>query len=77
MSDCLFCKIANKEIPAQIVRENEDYLAILDLFPNRKGVTLVIPKKHQDSDLTEVGDEPLKKGILASKKVMQLLKEKL
>jgi histidine triad (HIT) family protein len=44
--DCIFCKIVNKEIPAQIIFENNDYLAFLDIEPNTVGHTLVIPKKH-------------------------------
>jgi len=45
-NDCLFCKIANKEIPADIVYENKDFLAFLDIRPLAPGHTLVIPKKH-------------------------------
>ena len=74
---CIFCKIINKEIPAHIIREDQDYLAFLDIFPNRKAMTVVIPKKHTSSDLAEVDDEILQRWIIASKKVMQLLKEKL
>ena len=45
-NDCLFCKIINKEIPANIVYEDENFLAFLDLYPVNFGHTLVIPKKH-------------------------------
>jgi histidine triad (HIT) family protein len=44
--NCIFCKIVNKEIPAHIIFENDDYLAFLDIEPNTIGHTLVIPKKH-------------------------------
>lgn len=44
--DCLFCKIANKEIPAEIVWENENFIAFLDINQDDKGHSLVIPKKH-------------------------------
>ncbi len=77
MSDCLFCKIISWKIPSTKVREDEDYVAILDLFPNRKAMTLVIPKKHNSSDLTEMPDQELQKYILAVKKVSSLLKKKL
>jgi len=46
MPDCIFCKIVNKEIPANIVYEDEGFLAFLDIRPLSPGHTLVIPKKH-------------------------------
>lgn len=44
--NCVFCKIANKEIPAEIVYEDRDFLAFLDIHPQSPGHTQVIPKKH-------------------------------
>ncbi len=44
--DCVFCKIINKEIPAYIVYEDDDFLAFLDVRPLNPGHTLVVPKKH-------------------------------
>ena len=44
--DCIFCKIISKEIPAKILYEDEDTIALLDAFPVAKGHTLVIPKQH-------------------------------
>jgi histidine triad (HIT) family protein len=44
--DCIFCKIVNKEIPANIVYEDNDFLAFLDINPISPGHSLVIPKKH-------------------------------
>ena len=46
MKDCVFCKIANKEIPAHIVYEDADFLAFLDIHPQAPGHAQVIPKKH-------------------------------
>ena len=46
MDDCIFCKIARKEIPAEILYEDENTLAFLDIAPVSHGHTLVIPKKH-------------------------------
>lgn len=46
MSDCIFCKIVNGEIPSHKVYEDEDILAFLDLSQVSKGHTLVIPKQH-------------------------------
>ncbi|MFH1683152.1 MAG: HIT family protein [Candidatus Woesearchaeota archaeon] len=46
MENCIFCKIAKKEIPAQVVYEDDAFLAFLDIQPRNPGHTLVIPKKH-------------------------------
>ena len=44
--DCIFCKIANGEIPAASVYEDEDFRVILDLGPAAKGHALILPKSH-------------------------------
>ena len=46
MSNCLFCKIVKKEIPAQIVHENDHVVAFHDIRPVTPTHVLVIPKKH-------------------------------
>lgn len=46
MSDCLFCRIAEKKIPAKIVHEDEHTLAFDDINPQAPVHTLVIPKQH-------------------------------
>lgn len=46
---CLFCKIANKEIPSNAVAENETFFAFHDINPKAPVHVLVIPKKHFDS----------------------------
>ena len=46
--DCIFCKIAKKEIPAKIVTETEKSIAFLDTFPLSRGHTLIIPKHHYE-----------------------------
>ncbi len=75
MEECLFCKIAEKIIPAAVIFENENYLAFLDLNPNTKGMTLVIPKKHFDSDLFEMRDQEIALFLQAIKKAVKILKE--
>jgi histidine triad (HIT) family protein len=54
LSDCIFCKIVNGEIPAAKVFENEHVLAFLDISQVTKGHTLIIPKIHKENlfDLT-------------------------
>ena len=51
--DCIFCKIINKEIPAEIVYEDEEILGFKDISPAAPVHILVIPKKHI-SALTEL-----------------------
>lgn len=46
MENCIFCKIVEKEIPAHIVYEDENFLAFLDINPQSAGHCQVIPKKH-------------------------------
>lgn len=64
----VFTKIINKEIPAYVVAENENYLAFLDVSPLQKGHTLVIPKKVTDF-IFDLEDEELSGLMLFSKKV--------
>lgn len=49
MSDCIFCKIVNGDIPSAKVFENEHVLAFLDISQVTKGHTLVIPKIHKEN----------------------------
>ncbi len=46
--DCIFCKIAKKEIPAKIIFETEKSLAFMDAFPLTKGHSLVVTKTHYE-----------------------------
>ena len=46
--DCIFCKIAKKEIPSKIITETEKSIAFLDTFPLSRGHTLIIPKHHYE-----------------------------
>lgn len=46
MEDCIFCKIINKEIPSNIVYEDEEVIAFYDVNPAAPIHILVIPKKH-------------------------------
>lgn len=53
--ECLFCKIANKQIPANLVFESEEILAFRDINPQAPVHLLVVPRKHFSTlnDLTE------------------------
>ena len=46
--DCIFCKIAKKEIPVKIITETGNSIAFLDAFPLSRGHTLIIPKHHYE-----------------------------
>ena len=52
MCDCIFCKIANHEIPSTVVYEDDQVIAFDDLNPQAPVHTLVIPKKHY-SDIAD------------------------
>ena len=45
-SNCIFCKIANGEIPSSTIYEDDDFRVILDLGPAAKGHALILPKEH-------------------------------
>ncbi len=46
--NCIFCKIAKKEIPSKTILETKNSIAFLDAFPVSRGHTLIIPKKHYE-----------------------------
>lgn len=58
MDDCLFCRIVAGKIPATIVYEDDDVLAINDVFPRAPFHVLVVPKKHVEK-LSDLEDEAL------------------
>ena len=59
MNDCIFCKIANKEIPSNIVFENEYVVAFEDLAPVAPVHILIVPKKHVASAMDLGASEKL------------------
>ena len=74
--DCIFCKIANKEIPTEFLYEDDLVAAFRDIHPIAPVHVLVIPKKHIGSitDLTEADEQLMGKLILAAKKIADDLK---
>ena len=75
MDDCIFCKIVKGDIPSVKIWEDDDFIAILDAFPNTKGVSLVISKKHFDSYAFDMNDDMYSKFFLAAKKVSKILEK--
>lgn len=68
----IFTKIINREIPAHIVAENDEFLAFLDINPLAEGHTLVIPKVEVDY-LFDLNDEVLSKILVFSKGVAKAI----
>lgn len=54
--NCIFCKLANGDIPTATLYEDEDFRVILDASPASKGHALILPKQHY-ADLYELDDE--------------------
>ena len=76
MTNCIFCKIVNGEIPSEKIYENKDVLAFLDANPVTKGHLLIIPKKHYEN-IFDIPKDILKENIEVAQKISLLLKEKL
>lgn len=70
----VFTKIINKEIPAYIIDEDDDFIAFLDISPIQKGHTLVVPKKEIDY-IFDLDDNYLSKILIYSKKIANALKK--
>jgi len=68
MSDCIFCKIVQGEIPAIKVYEDDKVLAFMDINPLNDGHTLVVPKQHAETIL-EIAAEDLTAVIQVVQKV--------
>ncbi|MBI2708058.1 MAG: HIT family protein [Proteobacteria bacterium] len=75
--ECIFCKIVQGKEKAHIVWESATHIAFLDIFPNTKGATLVISKKHLDSYFANLPPEELSKLMTAAQDVSKLLDTKL
>lgn len=73
--ECIFCKIVKGEIDSVKVWEDKEFLAILDVMPNTKGMTLVLTKRHYDSYAFDMPEEDYKGFLSAAKKVAKLLEK--
>ncbi|WP_418750170.1 HIT family protein [Frisingicoccus sp.] len=71
--DCIFCKIANGEIPASTVYEDDMFRVILDMSPATKGHALILPKKHM-ADIFEMDSETAEKAFVLVAKVAKGMK---
>ena len=76
MKDCIFCKIANGEIPSATLYEDEDFRVILDLGPASKGHALILPKAHA-ANIYEISDDMAAKAMILAKKMATKMTEAL
>lgn len=74
--NCLFCKIANKEIPADVIYEDASATAVLDIHPHSPGHVMVLPKTHAETILDLPGNA-IAPVFGAVKNVAALLQAKL
>ena len=72
MNDCIFCKIVSKEIPSEVLYENEDVIAVLDINPIHFGHAQIISKRHC-KDFLDLPDSTYHSLLHAAKVVAQAL----
>ena len=70
--NCIFCKIANGEIPSATIYEDDDFRVILDLGPATKGHALILPKEHA-ADIYSIDEELAGKAFKLAKKITTLM----
>lgn len=74
--NCIFCKIANGDIPSKTIYEDDEFRVILDLGPATKGHALILPKNHYAS-IYELPDADAEKVLKIAKKMVIRMTEKL
>ena len=75
-NNCIFCKIANGEIPSATLYEDEEFRVILDLGPASKGHALILPKVHA-ANIYELSDETAGHAMILAKHMAAKLTEAL
>ncbi|MCQ2548979.1 MAG: HIT family protein [Lachnospiraceae bacterium] len=68
-SNCIFCKLANGDIPTRSIYEDDDFNVILDMSPATKGHALILPKEHA-ATIYEMEEEVLAKAMKLAKKLV-------
>ena len=66
--NCIFCKLANGDIPTNKIYEDDDFTVIMDASPATKGHALILPKEHY-KNLYEMPDDLLEKVMPLAKKL--------
>lgn len=72
--NCIFCKIANKEVESNIVYESNNSIAFLDIDPINEGHILIVPKEHH-LDIEELPADILNEIMELSQRIVKALKE--
>lgn len=75
-SNCIFCKIANGEIPSRTIEENDMFKVVLDVGPATKGHALILPKDHY-TNLYDLPEDVATEVYKTAKKIALKMKEKL
>lgn len=70
---CIFCKIVKRQVPSNVVFENDNVLAFLDIRPVNEGHTLIIPKAHY-RDIFDIPGELLGEVYRVTKEVAVAVK---
>ena len=74
-NNCIFCKLANGDIPTNSIYEDDDFKVILDAAPATKGHALILPKNHF-ANIFEIDDEVAAKALPLAKKIAnKMMKE--
>lgn len=74
--DCIFCKLANGEIPANTLYEDDLFRVILDQAPATRGHALLIPKQHAEN-IYDIDDETAGRVFIVAKKMATRMTERL
>lgn len=77
MRSCIFCSIVRGVEKCYKIWESSSHLAFLSIFPNTKGTTIVIPKKHFPSYAFDLDNKDLSDLIISAKRVAKILDKKL
>ena len=75
-NNCIFCKLANGDIPTNSIYEDDDFKVILDAAPATKGHALILPKNHF-ANIFEIDDEVAAKALPLAKKIAKNMMDKL
>ena len=75
-NNCIFCKLANGDIPTNSIYEDNDFKVILDAAPATKGHALILPKNHF-ANIFEIDDEVAAKALPLAKKIAKNMMDKL
>ena len=74
--DCIFCKLANGDIPTNVIYEDDTFTVIMDAAPATKGHCLILPKEHY-ANIYELDEEVAGKVFKLAKKLAAEMTEKL